>query len=318
MKWIAVSGHFDISEKGLVFHGEPTPWKDEQGNEQIGYAVGIAISTAYFTGGELAARVRFHQVADRTACELVFYWDSANQARLSAGIGPPLMFAIRSWDGKSYNEFAFSGDRRNLKPNRDYDLRVTVHGSRVRLFVDDVEVLSTVLPFTVSPSQPGIFCFDQERIDISRFRADARKGRVFAVMQLSSPYREIYEDVVRKICEENYDIRNAEEIYGPGLIMADVAQDIEESEFVVADITPSNPNVYYEVGYAHALGKPVIMIADEQHLSKIPFDVAAARVILYKNTIAGKRNFEEAFRRSLVAIEQKRSLPANSRGITRR
>lgn len=179
-----------------------------------------------------------------------------------------------------------------------------------------MEVLSTILPFTVPPAQPGIFCFDQSMITISSFRADAKKGRVFVVMQLSSPYREIYEDVVKKICEEHYDVRNAEETYGPGLIMADVARDIIESEFVVADITPSNPNVYYEVGFAHALGKEVIMVADEAQMAKLPFDVAATRVVFYENTIAGKRNFEENFRRGLTAIEQKRTLPTG-RGISR-
>jgi nucleoside 2-deoxyribosyltransferase len=101
-------------------------------------------------------------------------------------------------------------------------------------------------------------------------------------------------------------------------VTADVARDIIESEFVVADITPSNPNVYYEVGFAHAMGKPVIMVADEAQVAKLPFDVAATRVVFYENTIAGKRNFEENFRRSLAAIEQKRTLPANARGLTQR
>ena len=40
--------------------------------------------------------------------------------------------------------------------------------------------------------------------------------------------------------------------------MADVMQDIAESEFVVADVTPANPNVYYEVGVADAIRKPVV------------------------------------------------------------
>jgi len=312
---MATSGKFDIDGSNLVFKGEPTPWKDEQGQDQMGHAVGVAISDAYFTGGQLAARVRFLEAAKVNACEIVFHWDPTKQARLSAGIGPPDMFSIRSWDGTNYTVFAVGGDRRNLLPNRDYDLRVAVHGSRVRLFVDEVEVLSTVLPFTVPPTQPGVFCFDQAQVTVSDFRADARKGRVFVVMQLSSPYREIYEDVVKKICEEHYDVRNAEETYGPGLIMADVARDIVESEFVVADITPANPNVYYEVGFADALGKPVIMVADGGQLAKLPFDVAPSRVVLYENTIAGKKKFEENFRKTVAALEQKRTLPASTSGL---
>jgi hypothetical protein len=227
------------------------------------------------------------------------------------------MFCIRSWiedsreisGGLKHDIIAFGGDRRNLLPGLDYDLRVKVHGSRVRLFADGVEVLSTILPLTPPRSQPGVFCFDQGKITISDFRADERKGRVFVVMQLSPPYREIYEDVVKKICEEHYAVRNAEEIYGPGPIMADVMQDIAESEFVVADVTPANPNVYYEVGVADAIRKPVILVADLDQRKELPFDIAANRTIYYKNTIAGKKKFEDDFRKSITALEQRRVAP---------
>ena len=43
-----------------------------------------------------------------------------------------------------------------------------------------------------------------------------------------------------------------------GLIIADIERQILDSQVVIADITPQNPNVYYEVGYAHALRKPTI------------------------------------------------------------
>jgi hypothetical protein len=325
-KWMAISGKFDSNGANLLFHGEQVPWKDNQGQEQIGSSTGVAISNAYFTGGELGARVNFEKVGILNACELIFHWDPARKARLSAGIGPPHMFCVRSWiedsqeislEGLKHEIIAFGGDRRNLLPGRDYDLRVTVHGSRVRLFVDGVEVLSPVLPFTPPRTQPGVFCFDQGKITISDFRAAERRGRVFVVMQLSSPYREIYEDVVKEIYQEHYAVRNAEEIYGPGPIMGDVMRDIVESEFVVADITPENPNVYYEVGFADAIGKPVILVANRDHREELPFDIAANRAIYYENTIAGKKKFEEDFRKSIAALEQRRAAPSSMRGIVK-
>jgi hypothetical protein len=118
-KWMAIAGQFNINGERLLFHGQPTPWRDEQGQEQIGYSTGVAISDSYFTGGELAARVRFKKISERSACELIFHWDPTHQARLSAGIGPPGMFSIRSWDGKAYNDFAWNGDRKNLQSSRD-------------------------------------------------------------------------------------------------------------------------------------------------------------------------------------------------------
>ena len=248
-------------------------------------------------------------------CQLIFYRNPAIQAYLAAGISTLGMFAITSWLEGKREVIALGGDRETFRPVQDYALRVIVHGSRIRLFVNDVEVLSTILRSTLPPTQPGIFCFDQTDITISNFRADARKGRVFVAMQLSSPYREIYEDVVKKICEARYAVRNAEEIYGPGPIMADVLQDIVESEFVVAEVTPANANVYYEVGVADAVGKPVILIADRGQRQTLPFDIAPNRTIYYENTIAGKKKFEEDFRRSIAALEQRFARPVSTGGI---
>jgi hypothetical protein len=313
-QWMPVNGKFDIKGGHLSFRGEPIQYKDASGNDFTGNSVGIAICDVQFTGGELAAHVRFKEVRPISECQLIFYWDPAGQAYLAAGISIPGMFSVTSWYGQKREILAFGGDRRNLSPGQNYALRVIVHGSRVRLFVNDVEVLSTILRSTLPPSQPGILCFDQTDITISNFRADARKGRVFVAIQLSSPYREIYEDVVKKICEARYAVRNAEEIYGPGPIMADVLQDILESEFVVADVTPANPNVYYEVGVADALGKPVILVADRAQRQILPFDIAPNRTIYYENTIAGKKKFEEDFRKSIAALEQRLARPGNTSG----
>jgi len=46
---------------------------------------------------------------------------------------------------------------------------------------------------------------------------------------------------------------------------------IQESSFLIADITPDNPNVFYEVGYAHGLKKPTILLSDRRR-DNLPFD----------------------------------------------
>ena len=61
----------------------------------------------------------------------------------------------------------------------------------------------------------------------------------------------------------------------PGIILADIEQSIREAHVIVADITPRNANVYYEVGYSHALGKPTILVAEKE--TELPFDVSPFR-----------------------------------------
>jgi len=64
-----------------------------------------------------------------------------------------------------------------------------------------------------------------------------------------------------------------------GSIINQIYNDIRQSTIVVADLTGKNPNVFYEVGLAHMLGKPVIqLMADGQD---IPFDIAHIRTIKY-------------------------------------
>ena len=65
----------------------------------------------------------------------------------------------------------------------------------------------------------------------------------------------------------------------PGHIIDQIWQGIRRADVVVADITGSNPNVFYELGLAHALGKEVIMLA--QGTEAPPFDVSTARLLRY-------------------------------------
>jgi nucleoside 2-deoxyribosyltransferase len=58
--------------------------------------------------------------------------------------------------------------------------------------------------------------------------------------------------------------------------------------------------VFYELGYAHALRKPTILLADSS--KDLPFDVRGYRCIFYENSIGGKRKVEEQLRKHLEAI----------------
>lgn len=324
MKWAALEGRFEFQNTDVVFKGEPTPWtdpKDPQSPQRIGYAPGLALTSGVFAGGKISAEVEFDKISPLNSCEIVFFYDPARKIFLSAGLGyPPVMYCIRQWDGVNgvSTSYAMTGDRRNLASQHPYLLSVNVQGSRVTMLDDSVEVLSAVLPFPVPPSQVGLYCFDDTDIKIRSFRPESRPGQVFVVMQFSSPFNEIYDEVIKRVCLDLFQLeaRRADDATGPGLVMADVVNDIVESEFVIAEITPTNPNVYYELGYAHAIGKPVIMLANRRDLPRLPFDIAAARVLFYEDSIAGRRKFEEQLARHIEAILQKRTVPSGRGGLT--
>lgn len=318
--WVPVMGAFDVSPSEILFKGEPTSWRDPadpSSPEKIGYAPGLIMSSQRLNGGALSAEVTFDSIHEFSSCELVFYFDPGRTTFLSAGIAQPA-FKIRQWDGKVATTYAEGGDRRNLRAGQPYNLRVTVLGSQIRLFVDEVEVLDAVVPFSIPPSQAGIWCFDDAHVHIKNFNVDGAKGRVFVVMEFGGPFNDIYTEVIKKVAEEkefDLDVRRADEIYGPGVIVDDIFRDIVESEFIIAEITPRNPNVYYELGFAKAIGKPAIMLVDKG-VDRLPFDVASSRVLFYENTISGKGKFEQLLRKHISAILQKSALPAAGGGLT--
>jgi nucleoside 2-deoxyribosyltransferase len=64
------------------------------------------------------------------------------------------------------------------------------------------------------------------------------------------------------------------------------------STVVVAEITPVNANVFYELGYAHALGKQTILLAERGRT--LPFDVSGYRCITTTTPSAERLSFRKA------------------------
>jgi hypothetical protein len=91
---------------------------------------------------------------------------------------------------------------------------------------------------------------------------------------LAMPTKSWLPDVQRVIesAADGFDCKLSVDNAVPGNIMNQVWQDIRRSEVLVADLTGQNPNVFYEIGLAHALGKSVIMIK-QKDTEGVPFDV---------------------------------------------
>jgi len=73
-----------------------------------------------------------------------------------------------------------------------------------------------------------------------------------------------YEYVIKPgVKQFRFDIQRVDEISHTGTITDEIMRAIDRSRFIIADLTDARPNCYYEVGYAHAQGKPVIILAKE-------------------------------------------------------
>lgn len=104
--------------------------------------------------------------------------------------------------------------------------------------------------------------------------------KCFVLMPFSGLFDQYYKNVlVPAIKDAGYDPVRADEIYGTRPIIEDIFNEIREASALVADVTNKNPNVNYELGIAHALERPVVIIS--QRIEDIPFDYRHLRAILY-------------------------------------
>jgi hypothetical protein len=78
----------------------------------------------------------------------------------------------------------------------------------------------------------------------------------------------------------------ADELHSPGVITEQIRAAIQQSRLCIADLTDNNPNVLYEVGIAHTLNKPTLLITGDRR--RIPFNIAANRLLIYHVEDLGK------------------------------
>jgi hypothetical protein len=75
---------------------------------------------------------------------------------------------------------------------------------------------------------------------------------------------------------------------------------IDRSRIVVCDCSGRNPNVFYEAGIAHTLGRDVILITQNEH--DIPFDLRHLRYIRYLNNSEGRSALRETLQAKMQTI----------------
>ncbi|MFM5230931.1 hypothetical protein ACET9H_16960 [Aeromonas media] len=111
---------------------------------------------------------------------------------------------------------------------------------------------------------------------------------ISAMMPFHPSFNPVYESIREAARNLNLECRRADDIWDHSTIIQDVVSLIDRSRIVICDCTGRNPNVFYEAGIAHALGREVIIITQSEH--DIPFDIQHIRHIRYLNNSEGMKN----------------------------
>lgn len=117
------------------------------------------------------------------------------------------------------------------------------------------------------------------------------KTLMSAMMPFDSRFDRVYE-ALRQMAEAvGLRCRRADDIWENPAVIQDVVSLIDRSRVIVCDCTGRNPNVFYEIGIAHALGREVILITQSE--SDIPFDLRHLRYVRYLNNGEGLAALKE-------------------------
>jgi hypothetical protein len=105
-------------------------------------------------------------------------------------------------------------------------------------------------------------------------------------------FKEIYVPATK---DAGFEPLRADELFSAGAVMEQIWTQIRKAKILLADLTGKNPNVFYELGLAHALRKPVVFVAAD--IEDVPFDVRHLRVVVYD---IREPNWSEKLRREIT------------------
>jgi len=142
------------------------------------------------------------------------------------------------------------------------------------------------------------------------------KAFVFVLMPFDKKFDDIYKFGIKGAANElgAYAERLDEQLFTEGMLDR-IFNQISKADVIVADMTGRNPNVFYEVGYAHALGKIVLLLT--QKTEDIPFDLKHRQHTVYGGSIDTLKSelvtklqwaIRESRRRSQIGLTERFSI----------
>ncbi|HEX2907535.1 MAG TPA: hypothetical protein VHO69_11775 [Phototrophicaceae bacterium] len=128
---------------------------------------------------------------------------------------------------------------------------------------------------------------------------------IFVIMPFAEEFKPVYESVIKPL-ESDSDlnlkkgIKRGDDFFSHHNIMEEIWSALNACQIVIADCTGRNAYVFYELGIAHTLGKPYILIT--QDVKDAPFDIQGRRLIEYKDSIAGTEKLRADLKKAILAL----------------
>ena len=291
--WAAIAGNWSFKGRVAKYSGATDA------------ADGIVLSPDTLRSGRVSTKV-FLSDTERCVGRILLGYDAETERYFSVGLGgDSAAYTVEEFvPGKGRREqIAHKGSASQLDNETWYDVEVELRARTIALTVNGILVINRTLPYHPSGAQTGLFARGDGEVQFDGFKVDGSRPQAFVVMQFEETYDDLYREVIRPVCEKSgFQVERADDVFRPGTILQDIINGLLESDVVIAEVSPANPNVFYELGYAHALAKPTVLLARRER--DLPFDISGYRVIFYDDTIGGKPQVETKLDKHLANIKR--------------
>ena len=124
----------------------------------------------------------------------------------------------------------------------------------------------------------------------------------FMLSPFGKPFDTIFTNHIKPTVENIHELIcvRADNIYDNQPVIDDIWRLTNEARIIIAELTGKNPNVFYETGLAHAIGKEVILIT--QSMDDVPFDLRHRRCIVYEHTPEGIDKLKDDLTNTITSI----------------
>lgn len=145
------------------------------------------------------------------------------------------------------------------------------------------------------------------------------KPRCFLILPHREEMRKVRDAVLAAARDTGIEVVYAESVILQRPIADAFASEIARADMIVADISDASANAFYELGLAHAMGKPSLVLCEAaaqgaQSAPLIPSDISDTPVVTYEMSSAGLNDLQKKLRSSFTQL---RSMPARLRGARR-
>ena len=312
--YVITNGQFtktDDRKLSFDFHGTTYDWLNPQTQIVEKHSSNGDILFGNFQEGSISFDVVFEEVFPETLAGVILNYSNKNNEQSFYRIGIRNFFcgwSVEYFNGKGATNLVVGGQGNLLQPKIQYSVCVELGSSKATLYVNNIKVFDYLNLFNDLPGTCGISVWNGGLAHITNVTIKTKKPKVFCVMKFEKDFDDLYEDVIKPQCDKfGLQPTRADKYYASSQIIQDITREISEASIIICDVTMDNPNVFYELGYAHALQKPIILLADKDKRDRLPFDISGYRTIFYTNTIAGKNKIEEDLRNYIDAVVSKGS-----------